>query len=366
MNFKSLFKTLTILFLLVLLSACSKGISRNIGILPTQNKNTFLRGVDLSALPEIELTNPLFYNLNDQAEAILTTLKNNGVNVVRLKLWHTPANIHASFNEVKTFSNSLHNLGFKVWLTVHYSDTWADPGNQKIPAKWKNLSFNTLKDSVYNYTKKIVMQINPDYIQIGNEINNGFMWPAGNIFINKSQFKDLLAQGIKAVRDANKNTKIIIHYAGFKNAIVFYNKLLNLDYDIIGLSYYPIWHGKDLSQLKAALSSLNQTFKKPIVIAETAYPFTLKWNDKTNNIVGDSSQLILPKYPATPQGQSDFLAKIKEIISNTNQGIGFCYWGAELIAFKGKNATDGSPWENQALYNFANKALPAMRIFNKN
>jgi len=89
----------------------------------------------------------------------------------------------------------------------------------------------------------------------------------------------------------------------------------------------------------------------------------LGWNDRTNKIVGLKEQLILPEYPATPKGQKDFIAKIKEIVGSKDRGIGFCYWGGELIAYNGPKATDGSPWDNQALYDFNNKALPVINEF---
>lgn len=246
---------------------------------------------------------------------------------------------------------------------MHYSDTWADPGNQETPLIWQGISYNAIKDSVSTYTKKIVTEINPDFIQIGNEINSGLLFPYGNINDNENQFIDLLSTGVQSVRDNSDDIKIIIHYAGIDGSNWFYNKINNLDYDIIGLSYYPIWHGGNLSELKATLSNLSQTYNKDILIAETSYPFTLEWNDWTNNVVGLEEHLILPEYPATPQGQKEFIAKIKELIFSTQRGIGFCYWGGELVAFNGQEATDGSAWENQALYDFDNKILPVITEF---
>ena len=136
-----------------------------------------------------------------------------------------------------------------------------------------------------------------------------------------------------------------------------------LDYDIIGLSYYPIWHGTSLDDLQSCMQNLSQTHHKDILIAETAYPFTLDWNDWTNNIVGLDEHLILPDYPATPDGQRDFIRAIKTITNEVENGLGFCYWGAELIAWNGEQATDGSPWENQALFDFSNRALPVLNEF---
>jgi arabinogalactan endo-1,4-beta-galactosidase len=139
-----------------------------------------------------------------------------------------------------------------------------------------------------------------------------------------------------------------------------------LDYDIIGVSYYPIWHGKSLNDLRFRLTELSNNFGKEILIAETAYPFTLSWNDWTNNIVGLEEQLILPDYPATPSGQQNFVRDLKNLVLEIDNGIGFCYWGAELIAWDGENSENGSVWENQALFDFDNTELPVLQEFNLN
>lgn len=351
----------SILFALLFFVSCNKEEPET--PLETETK-TLVSSVDLSALPQIETTNAVFYNTDGQPEDVLTTLKKQGVNTIRLRLWYNPENIHSSFAEVKTFSGKIKSKGFKVWLTVHYSDTWADPGNQKTPDAWQGKTYDAVKDSVYSYTAKIVAEINPDYIQIGNEINAGILFPYGKISENEPQFRELISTGIQAVRDNSNKTKVIIHFAGINGSNWFFNKIKDLDFEIIGLSYYPNWHGKNLGTFESTLSGLSQTYNKDIVIAETAYPFTLNWNDWTNNIVGLDEHLILPDYPATPQGQKDFIAKLKEIVLANKTGIGFCYWGGELIAFNGQEATDGSPWENQALYDFDNKALPVMEEFN--
>ncbi|MDY7396573.1 glycosyl hydrolase 53 family protein [Aureibaculum sp. 2210JD6-5] len=322
----------------------------------------YISAVDLSSLPEIEKKNIAFYNKEGKAEDMVSILKKNGVNTVRLRIWNRPETENSGFNEVKSFSKQLQNLGLKVWLTVHYSDTWADPGKQDPPKDWQQIPFTALKDSVYNYTKKIMSEIKPDIIQIGNEINPGLLLPYGDINSNKNQFLEILSTGVKAVRDDNENTKIMIHFAGINNADWFFDQVNTIDYDYIGLSYYPIWHGKDLTVLKNKLSLLSEKHQKEILIAETAYPFTLDWNDWTNNIVGLEEQ-ILPQYPATQQGQKDFITKIKELITLTEKGKGFCYWGGELVAFNGKDATDGSPWENQAVFDFDNKVLPVISAF---
>ena len=350
------------LLLLLIIIACNKQ-EEPVVAEPETTNSELISAVDISSYPEILKTTPTFYNLDNQEDNFLNILKNNGVNTIRLRLWVDPENEHSGFQEVKDFSESLKDLGFKVWLTLHYSDTWADPGKQVTPQRWQGITFTKLKDSIQQYTKKVMEQINPEIVQIGNEVNSGMLHPEGNINNNQQQFIELLDASIQMVRENAPETKIMIHYAGLNGATSFFNKVANIDYDIIGLSYYPIWHGKDLEALKNKINELVTDNGKEVIIAETAYPFTLDWNDWTNNIVGLEEQ-ILPVYSASPQGQKSFIKRIKNILfEDVNQGLGICYWGGELIAWKGTQAENASPWENQALFNFENKALPVLEEF---
>ena len=328
------------------------------------SSSAFISAVDISSYPEISSYNPTFYNSEGSQEGFLEILRDNGVNTIRLRLWVNPIKANSGFNEVKQFSQILKSKGFKTWLTLHYSDTWADPGHQQIPNQWQGISFAALKDSVYIYTEKVVTELQPNYIQIGNEINPGFLHPYGHISNNFEQFKELMSAAITAVRSNANDTKIMIHFAGIEGSDWFFNQVSVLDYDIIGLSYYPIWHGKSLNSLQLKMKQLSAAHQKPIVIAETAYPFTLGWNDWTNNIVGEEDQLILPEYPATIEGQRRFIKQIHMLTKEIENGLGFCYWGAELISWKGNQSTEASPWENQALFDFDNKALPVLGEFN--
>ncbi len=323
-----------------------------------------IAAVDISSYPEISESNPIFYDLEGKESNFLDILKSNGVNTIRLRLWVNPEGEHSGFNEVKTFSRTLKTQGFKTWLTLHYSDTWADPAHQEIPMQWQGLDFSGIKDSVFNYTKRVMTELQPDYIQIGNEINSGLLHPYGDISKNPDNFKMLVNEGITAVRAVSEETKIILHFAGIEGSDWFFNQVHTLDYDIIGLSYYPLWHGKSLNDLQTTIQSLGNTYSKDVLIVETAYPFTLDWDDWTDNIVGSNDQLILPDYPATREGQQNFIAQIRTIMNQVENGLGFCYWGAELISWKGSESTEASPWENQALFDFDNKALPAIHEFN--
>jgi arabinogalactan endo-1,4-beta-galactosidase len=332
----------------------------------------FIKGVDLSFTPEIAQSG-FVYTDNGVAMPILTMLKSHGVNTVRIRLWNHPADAHSSLAEVTQFAKAVRAAGMKWWLDFHYSDTWADPGKQGKPAAWVGVSGTQLADSLYAYTKNTLTYLNnqqvpPDYIQLGNEINAGMLWEDGHVASASDPrwafFKTLLQQGAKACREAAPKAGIILHYAGYSSARDFFLQIGNVDYDIIGLSYYPWWHGQNVEDVPGYIATLHTTFKKPVLIAETAYPWTLQYNDFTNNSVGAASQLS-SGYPATPDGQAAFLKRLNAIITaNSNQtDSGICYWAPDWVAFKGTTATNGSPWENLALFDFQGNLLPGAGAF---
>lgn len=327
-------------------------------------QDDFIRGADMSYLPLIESEGTIFKH-NNVAEDAITTLKNAGCNAIRIRLWQNPSDAHSGLTEVKNFAQRVRAAGLKVWLTVHYSDTWADPGSQTKPVAWQSLSFTDLKTAVATYTTQIMTEINPDIIQIGNETNDGMLWPEGKLSTNENQYLQLVSAATVAVRSKSTTTKIMLHYAGINDSDYYFDKVKTIDYDYIGLSYYPIWHGKSLVTLQNTMNSLGQLYDKKVLIAETSYPFTFGYNDYTNNIIGLSSQII-PAFQATNDGQKGYLSAIKNTIKQSSYGIGFCYWGSEWVAFRGPTATNGSPWENQALWDFNNNALPVMDVFNAN
>ncbi|PCI01044.1 MAG: arabinogalactan endo-1,4-beta-galactosidase [Flavobacteriaceae bacterium] len=347
--------------LLLGLISCSNDISEGA---EKFNDSFFYNAVDLSLLPKLRKSKTVFYDQDKKLKDALTLLAKAGVNTIRLRIWVSPESEDSSFDEVKKFSKELRSKGFKIWLTVHYSDSWADPGNQKLPKAWDALLFENLLFKVNVYTKRIVAEISPDIIQIGNEINNGFLFPHGDIYNNQVQFIELLSTGVNAVREASETCKIMIHVAGLKQADWFFSQLKEVDYDLIGISYYPKWHVKNLEEFEYKFNDLSEKFEKDILIAETAYPFTLDWNDLTHNVMGGNDALILPDYPATKSGQLKFCQKVKSIVLETKRGRGFCYWGAELVAFDGHESLNGSAWENQALFDFNNTVLPVMGVFN--
>lgn len=331
---------------------------------PAPTALPLVKALDLSGYPEIvDGATWTFRNAAGQAAELPSLVRDSGVNTIRLKLWVAPEDPYAGLAAVTAFSQSLRLLGFDIWLTLHYSDTWADPGQQHSPSAWQDLAFPALLDSVRHHTRQVMQAIRPDIIQLGNEINNGLLHPAGHLADHPEQFVALLETAAQTVRQEADSTRILLHFAGIQGAEWFFQQVRSIDYDLIGLSYYPRWHGTDTDALALTIRRLGETHRRPVLIAETAYPFTLQWNDWTHNVVGLEEQLILPDFPASPAGQRAFLQRIRHIVETTPAAAGWCYWGAALVAWKGTQATNGSPWENQALFDFDGKALPALGVF---
>jgi arabinogalactan endo-1,4-beta-galactosidase len=330
----------------------------------------------LSFTPEISQSG-FVYSDKGVASPILAIMKSNGINTVRIRLWNHPADGHSGLTEVAQFAKAVKAAGMKWWLDYHYSDTWADPGKQTKPAAWASQSFKQLQDSVYTFTTYTLTYLKqqgvaPDYIQLGNEINSGMLWDDGKVLwtgdTRWSNLGNLLKQGVKACRKTTPEAKIILHYAGFQGASDFFQSIngQQVDYDIIGLSYYPWWHGTSLDSLGIAVKNIHQFFRKPVLIAETAYAWTTGGNDGTNNIFGNMTAFV-PNIHPLPDGQAQFLSAVKTLVTtNSNEtDSGICYWAPDWVAFKGQAATDGSPWENMALFDFQGKALPGLAELGK-
>jgi arabinogalactan endo-1,4-beta-galactosidase len=361
-NMQKIWLSLLTMYIWMMAGSCTKDTNQPTNPEP-QPPGFFIRGADLSLLPEIEAAGVELKDQNGNPGSMLDILKQAGLNTVRIRLWHSPQSPTSGLSQVAKMAAQVKAKGLKVWLCIHYSDTWADPGQQKMPTAWNGLSGQVLQDSIRNYTLRVVGLIQPDYVQAGNEVNDGMLWPAGRISTG-GDFYNLLATAHKAIREAAPEARILVHYAGVSGSVQFFSQLQSrkIDYDIAGLSYYPYYHGKDLDYAASVLKAIGNSTGKAVVIAEVAYPFTLGWADNTHNLIGEEGQLV-EGYPATPEGQKNFMMKIREMSSAFTLGAGFCYWGGEWVAYKGNQSTDGSGWENQALFDFDFKALPVQTVF---
>jgi len=345
---------------------------------PAPTPSAYFKGMDLSFQSELESYDPVYKTNGGTPVDLLEFVNVSGVNLVRLKLWHTSENGQNTLNQVLAYALKIKQNNMKFMLDIHYSDTWADPGHQTPPAAWDGLTQAQVQTEVYDYTKDVLTAFKnqgtmPDFVQIGNETDSGFLWDYGKVWDdfadNWPNYAALVSKGIEAVRFVNGDeTKIVLHHSKVENAVYFFNELapFNLDFDVIGLSYYPQFQTKDLTVVQTKLNQLAATFDKEIMIVEVAYPFTLGWDDSLNNFIGSADQII-PAYPATPDGQRNFLNQIDAVMRSipNNKGIGWIYWAPDWVAFDGNEATTtgGSSWENQALWDFDHKALPAMEAF---
>lgn len=367
------------LYILILISSCS---SSNNSDETQSDSQTFYKGMDLSFQSELEDYNIDYKDANGNPVELLDFVKSKGANLVRLRLWHTPQNGENGLADVKAYAQKIKAKNMDFLLDFHYSDYWADPGTQTPPAAWQNMTTNQVKVETYNYTKDVVLQLKaqntlPKMIQIGNETDSGFLWNYGRVWDDFSNnwvnYAGLISEAIRAIRevDTQNTVQIMLHHSNVENAIYLFNKLqpYNLDFDVIGLSYYPQFHTQYLNLVASKLNELATTFNKDILMAEVAYPFTLQWNDNQANFIGTLDQ-TLEEFLPTPQGQKAYFEWLVTTIKNipNNRGIGFCYWAPDWVAFNGNEntSTNGTSWENQCLFDFDLKALPALDVFNTN
>jgi arabinogalactan endo-1,4-beta-galactosidase len=262
----------------------------------------------------------------------------------------------------------------KLLIDFHYSDTWADPDHQTKPTAWAGHSFSQLQTDVYDHTYEVINSLKsqgtmPDMVQIGNEINAGMLWPDGHIS-NWGNLAALLKQGYDAVKACSPLTQVMLHIANAGDeagAREWFDNAMSrgVQWEVTGLSYYSYWHGP-MSAMANTIKELKSRYGAPVVIVETAYPFTLSENDDEENVINSSGQLT-SGYPATPQGQA---SNFKDVLSAARAGgaIGVFYWEPTWTAVRGNswdptNPSSGDQWENQALFDYSSKALPALSEF---
>lgn len=339
-------------------------------------QDNFILGADVSFIQQLE-QNGAVYKKDGEAEDILLLLKAKGINTIRLRLWHTPDEGLNGLPATLELAQRIKAAGLGLLLDFHYSDAWADPGKQTKPAVWQGLTFGVLQDSLYNYTHQVMAALvaqgtPPQVVQVGNEIIQGMLWDEGRVggsFNGAGQWANLaslLNTAIDAVHDAapQDSVEIMIHIdrgGDLAGATWFFDNLSSqtIDFDLIGLSYYPWWHGS-MAAMEQTINTVAERYNKPVVLVETAYPWTLGWFDNTNNLVGLPEHL-LPGYDASPEGQYQFLRDVIEKVRAVpgERGRGLAYWAPEYIAVAGV----GSPWENVALFDDNGEALMGLDAF---
>jgi arabinogalactan endo-1,4-beta-galactosidase len=342
-------------------------------------------GADVSSLNKSEDLGGIYYDdrrgaHRQRSRSALNILKKHGASHIRLRVWVDPADGYHEKSELLRMARRAKTAGLKVLVDLHYSDSWADPGQQRKPSAWASYSVEDLRRAVYDYTVDICYSLKaqataPDMIQLGNELNSGMLWPDGHTW-NPPQWENLagfLKAGYEAVKAGSRHTKVMLHLANGGDNGLYRWWLDNItaqgvQFDVIGASYYGFWHGS-LGDLQSNLNDVSARYGKDVVVAETGYPFTLANADGWPNLIGTPDQLV-PGYSATPEGQA---ANFRDVISivravPNGRGLGVLYWDATWIAVPGNgwnpvDPSSGNAWENQALFDFDHLPLPAMDQF---
>lgn len=334
-------------------------------------------GGDLSYVNEVEDRGGVFYQ-NGRAQDPFQILKERGANIVRVRLWHTPTwTQYSNFADVQRTIRRAKALDMAVLLDFHYSDTWADPGKQIIPAAWASLDQAQLEQAVYDYTLGVLLELErqgipPDFVQVGNEINTEILMPGhyDGQPIRWERMAPLLNAGIRAVRDAGAQTssqprsagliprsvgqapRIMLHIAQPENLLSWFDAAREAgvtDFDVIGMSYYPKWSVYNIAQCAQVMAAARERYGKDIMIVEAAYPWTLgDGRAEEHLLAGDA---ITPDYPATPEGQRQFLLDLTRAVCAAG-GSGVIYWEPAWIS------TPQAPsiWENATLFDYEGAA----------
>lgn len=369
-------------------------------IAPANVRPDFIKGMDVSMLPELEALGAKYYDQGKQEDAI-TIMQAHGINYIRARLWVNPQSPdHKAFgggnstlDRAIELGKRAHAHGMKYLLDIHYSDFWTDPGKQMKPQSWEKLPFDKLVTKVYDYTDQVMKAhrqagVVPDMVQVGNELNSGMLWPDGKSWGGDGKEFDrlskLLKAGIKGVRDntqTGETIPVMLHLAkaGDNGAFRWWFDEITkhqVQYDVIGMSYYPFWHGP-MNKVQENLNDVIARYHKPVMLVETSFPFTSKNGDSLAN--GYAENKPIEGYPISVNGQAHFLNDIMMMLNNlpNKMGLGIVYWEPEWLPVKGATwATkagmdytqdhwaEGNSWENQALFDFQGNTLPSMQVFN--
>jgi arabinogalactan endo-1,4-beta-galactosidase len=329
-----------------------------------------MQGADVSTGQRAYDLGARHYYANGTQGDPLDILKSVGVNYARLRIWNNPRSGYNNKDKVLQYARTVKAKGLKLMVDFHYSDTWADPGKQFKPTAWASHGISQLQTDVYNYTYDVCNSLKaqgtvPDSVQIGNEINTGMLWDDGRVI--NSNFYNLgllLKAGYNATKACNSSTQVVIHTARVESgARWFYDgiRAQGVQWDVTGLSYYCFWHG-GMSNMASVVRDMRSRYGKPVIIAETAYPYTTANADGTRNVVTTGCS----GYAVTPAGQQANFAAVQ----NTARGAGatgIFYWEPTWYAVPGNgwNPADinnsGNEWDNMAIFDRNGRLNPNIR-----
>lgn len=358
----------------------------------------FIIGHDVSTLLSVEEAGGKFYDHGVEGDA-LEILHRYGGNYVRLRLWNDPYDEsgapygagNCDIEVVLKLARRAKDLGMKWLLCFHYSDFWADPGKQYPPKAWQGMNADELAQAVYDYTRKTMERcaaegLTPDMVQVGNELTGGLLWPYGASpnYDNIYRFVDA---GVRAVREISPETTIMVHLDNGGNHPLYLDWFGNYfarggECDVIGMSYYPTWHGT-MEELRDNMMDIAPRFGKPLILVEASNVFTMnsyaEYEKRAERKGAATKPEVMEKVPyaATPEGQAEFTRDLLDILDSVpdNMGKGLFWWesawipvpnvgwadepGWEYVHEKGPG---GNEWANQCLFDFEGNALPALAV----
>jgi arabinogalactan endo-1,4-beta-galactosidase len=349
-------------------------------VAPAEEPGKVIAGADISMLPEIEKAGGVYRNADGMPGDAIAILHQHGCTLFRVRLFVDPGtDFNGTYGAtqnlpyVRALAKRIAAAGGKLLLDIHYSDTWADPGKQFKPAAWKDLPFDALVQKVHDYTADVLKTladdgVHPEMVQVGNEITAGMLWPDGKLLNTPPDkedqqwrnFSTLFNAGAKAVRETqtpDHPIRIVLHiHGGGKQGMAkwFFEKLNRnpVDYDIVGLSFYPAWDDS-MDALKQNLADAIHICNKDVLIAETSYP----WHQ-----LPDKSGPTMA-WPQTKEGQTQFVKDLTALLAAApgHHAIGFVWWYPEAIP-----AGSLQIWRSgyEALFGQTGEALPAMDAFN--
>lgn len=373
-------------------------------------RDDFAMGVDASMVKTVEENGGVYYNEAGEEQDVFQIMNQQGVNFFRVRIWNTPNNLFGdkygggSVNTAEAISMAkrAQAANMNVMVDLHYSDFWADPSNQRTPTKWVSKDLAGLSVEVEQFTAATLNAfknegVNVQAIQIGNEINNGLLFPVGrldwaNATESYANIATLLKAGIKGAKAVSPQIKTVIHLADGGSFDVFNSffsamETNQVNYDLIGASYYPYYHGT-LEQLKNNLDLTAEKFKKPVIVAEMSYGYTVDDHPNASHIYNTQME-DNGKYKTSIQGQATAIHDVVKILSEVpnQRGLGIFYWepawlpvpnagwataeGQAWVEYGDANDlanvnefTDGkATWSNQALFSYNGRMLPSLKTF---
>lgn len=309
---------------------------------PVNNNPAFVKGADVSWLTEMEAAGRKFYNSNGVEQDLFQILKDLGMNTIRLRVWVNPAGGWSNTADVVAKAVRAKNAGMKIMIDFHYSDWWADPGKQNKPAAWASQDFATLKQLLSAHTSLVLNTlksngVTPAWVQVGNETNDGMLWPDGKASTNMNNYAQLVLAGYNAVKAVDTSIKVIVHISnGWDNNLFRWNldglKNNGAQWDITGMSLYPTagnWATLN-AQCLANMNDMVARYNKDVMVVEVG----MSWDQAT----------------ACNAFLTDLIAKVKSV--NNNRGLGVLYWEPQSY----------NNWQGYTLGAFDNSGKPTIAL----